>query len=140
MVVCRSNSILVCFRQNTMFFKTFSNSNWSEKRVAKKWTYCVLCEEKKINWWRRLSIFNKLKISKNIFWKVLVRSISQEVFLRKGVLKNFAKFTGKHMRHISFLTCNFIKKETLAQVFSYEFCEIFKNTFLKRALLVVVSI
>ena len=25
--------------------------------------------------------------------------------------------------------CNFIKKETLAQVFSCEFCEIFKNTF-----------
>ena len=26
--------------------------------------------------------------------------------------------------------CNFIKKETLARVFSCEFCEIFKNTFL----------
>ena len=26
-------------------------------------------------------------------------------------------------------TCKFIKKETLAQVFSCEFCEIFKNTF-----------
>ena len=25
--------------------------------------------------------------------------------------------------------CNFIKKETLAQVISSEFCEIFKNTF-----------
>ena len=25
--------------------------------------------------------------------------------------------------------CNFIKKETLAQMFSREFCEIFKNTF-----------
>ena len=25
--------------------------------------------------------------------------------------------------------CNFIKKETLAQVFSCEFCGIFKNTF-----------
>ena len=25
--------------------------------------------------------------------------------------------------------CNFIKKETLAEVFSFEFCEIFKNTF-----------
>ena len=27
--------------------------------------------------------------------------------------------------------CSFIKKETLAQVFSYEFCEISKNTFSK---------
>ena len=25
--------------------------------------------------------------------------------------------------------CNFIKKETLAQVFSFEFCKISKNTF-----------
>ena len=29
-------------------------------------------------------------------------------------------------------TCNFIKKETLAQVFSCEFCQITKNTFLQR--------
>ena len=32
---------------------------------------------------------------------------------------------------VSFLidSCNFIKKETLAEVFSYEICKIFKNTF-----------
>ena len=28
--------------------------------------------------------------------------------------------------------CNFIKKETMAQVFSCEFCKIFKNTFFYR--------
>ena len=28
--------------------------------------------------------------------------------------------------------CNFLKKETLTQVFSCEFCEIFKNTFFYR--------
>ena len=44
-------------------------------------------------------------------------------FLVKGVLNNFAKFTGKHLCH------NFIKKETLALVFPCEFCEIFKNIF-----------
>ena len=32
----------------------------------------------------------------------------------------------------SLLTCNFIKKETLAQVSSCEFCEIFKNTFFSK--------
>ena len=32
--------------------------------------------------------------------------------------------------------CNFIKKETLAQVFSFEFCEISKNTFSYRTPLV----
>ena len=29
--------------------------------------------------------------------------------------------------------CNFIKKEALAQVFPWEFCEIFKNNFFNRA-------
>ena len=36
--------------------------------------------------------------------------------------------------------CNFIKKETLAQVFSFEFCEISKNTFSYRTPLVAASI
>ena len=35
--------------------------------------------------------------------------------------------------------CNFIKRETLTQVFSCEFCNIFKNTFLERTTLVAVS-
>ena len=73
-----------------------------------------------------------------------------EVFCEKGVLRNFAKFTGNTCARVSFLiklqaapatllkkglwhrcfpVCNFIKKETLAQVFSCEFCEISKNTF-----------
>ena len=44
---------------------------------------------------------------------------------------------------VSFLiklkTCNFIKKETLAQVFSCEFCEISKNTFFHKTPLVTAS-
>ena len=52
------------------------------------------------------------------------RSSQQRCSMKKGVLRNFAKFTGKHL-------CQslYIKKETLAQVFSCEFCEISKNTF-----------
>ena len=51
-------------------------------------------------------------------------SIRSEVFCKKGVLRYFAKFTGKHL-------CQslFFKKETLIEVFSCEFCEISKNTF-----------
>ena len=66
------------------------------------------------------------------------RSSRQEVFCKKGVLRNFAKFTRKHLCQSLFfdkvagLACNFIKKETLAQVFSCEFCEISKNTFSNR--------
>ena len=46
------------------------------------------------------------------------------------------KFTGKHLcqnlffNKVAGAACNFIKKESLAQVFSCEFCEISKNTFL----------
>ena len=55
--------------------------------------------------------------------------------MKKDVLGNFVKFTGKHLSQV----CNFIKKETLAQVFSSEFCKIFKNTFCYRTPLVAVS-
>ena len=45
--------------------------------------------------------------------------------VRKGVLRSFAKFTAKHLCQ----TLYFIKKETLAQVFTCEYCDISKNTF-----------
>ena len=59
---------------------------------------------------------------------------SLEVFCKKDVLKNFAKSTGKHLCQSLFFKkvaglSNFIKKETLAQVFSCKFCENFKNIF-----------
>ena len=63
------------------------------------------------------------------------RSSRPEVFCKNGVLRNFAKFTGKHLCQSLFFNkvaggaCNFIKKETLAQVFSCEFCEISKTPF-----------
>ena len=61
-----------------------------------------------------------------------------ECSVRKGVLGNFAKFAGKHLCQsflfnkiagLKFATS--VKKEALAQVFSCEFYEIFKNTFFK---------
>ena len=56
-----------------------------------------------------------------------------EVFCKKGVLRNFAKFTGKHLCQSLFFNnsaaCNFINKETLAQVFFREFYKISMNTF-----------
>ena len=36
--------------------------------------------------------------------------------------------------------CNFIKRETLAQVFSHKFCQIFKNTFSERTPLVGATV
>ena len=58
------------------------------------------------------------------------------MFYKKSVLRNFVKFTGKHMCQSLFFNkvaglrpANLLKRGTLAQVFSYEFCEIFSNTF-----------
>ena len=39
------------------------------------------------------------------------------------------KFTRRHLYHSFFFFCNFIKKESLVQVFSCEFCKISKNIF-----------
>ena len=68
------------------------------------------------------------------------RSSHQRCSMKKGVLRNFTKFTGKHLflRKTS-EAYNFIKKETLAQVFSCEFCEIFKNTFFTEDLWMTAS-
>ena len=65
--------------------------------------------------------------------KTTFRSRHWRCSTKKVVLKNLGKFTWK--RQSLFLiqvdACNVIKKETLAQVFSCGFCEIFKNTFFK---------
>ena len=61
----------------------------------------------------------------------IFRCSFSEMFCEKGVLKISANFTGKHLCH-NLQACNFIKKETLAQVFSYEVCKIFKNIDLYR--------
>ena len=58
--------------------------------------------------------------------------------MKKGVLGNFAKFTGKPLCRPQ--ACNFINKEILVQVFSCEFCEIFKNTFFTEHLRTTASI
>ena len=64
----------------------------------------------------------------------IFRSNRLEVLCRKSVLRNFAKLTGKHLCQSLFFNkvagqaCNFIKKQTLTQVFSREFCEISNNT------------
>ena len=59
------------------------------------------------------------------FYSCCISSRPEVLICKKGVLKNFAKFTGKHLCQSFFLN----KKETLTQVLSCEFCEIFKNNF-----------
>ena len=96
------------------------------------------------------SLFNKVA-GLQIPWCTYISS-HWRCSIKKGILKNFAKFIGKHLCQSLFFNkvaglrpqpavsasvstswylkaCNFIKKETLEQMFSCEFCEISKNTF-----------
>ena len=56
----------------------------------------------------------------NYIFLNIYRNSHRRCSVKKGVLTRFAKF-----REV----CNFIKIETLLQVFSCEFCEMPKNTF-----------
>ena len=58
--------------------------------------------------------------------------------MKKGVLRNFAEFTAKHLYQSLFFN-NFVQKETLAQVFSCQFCKTFKNTFFAEHLRTIAS-
>ena len=58
-----------------------------------------------------------------------------EMLHKKDALKNFPKFTVHSSKVRVFLllnlvveACSLVKKDTLAQVFSSEFCGFFKNT------------
>ena len=55
-----------------------------------------------------------------------IEAASRDVLSNKGALKSLANFTGKHLYWSLFLL------KTPTQVFSYEICEIFKNTFFYR--------
>ena len=55
--------------------------------------------------------------------------------MKKGVLRNFTKFTGKLLCQSLFfsikLACNFIKKEALAQMFPVNFVKFLRTPFLQ---------
>ena len=69
----------------------------------------------------------------------MLRSSHWRCSVKKCVLRILTKFTGKHLCQSLFFNKK-IQRETLAQVFSCEFCEISKNTFPYRTLLVVAAV
>ena len=77
-------------------------------------------------WWLKITSH----LNKNI---IHLRSSHRSFSVKKGVLRNFVKFTGKHLCQSLFFNkvaapATLLKKETLTQVFSSEFYEISKNT------------
>ena len=101
----------------------------------------------------RFSVFLKIKrVSKEAppAWKLKLvhsRSSHPELFCKRDVPRNFAKFTEKHLcqrlffnKVVDLRPATLFKKETLPQVFSCELCEKCKNTFFNRTPLVPASI
>ena len=71
-------------------------------------------------------------------------AVAQRCYVKKVFLEISQNSQENTCARVSFLiklqaSCNFIKKETLALVFSCEFCGISKNTFIHRTPLVAVS-
>ena len=76
------------------------------------------------------------------FWSVFFRILT-EYGPEKLHIRTFFTYLLKVSNADNKITseaCNFIKKETLAQVFSCEFCEISRNTFFTEHLWATVSI
>ena len=65
----------------------------------------------------------------------VLRSIRPEVFCEKVFLK-----ISQNLHDARLQACNFITRETLAHVFSCEFCEIFKSILFYRTPLVGASV
>ena len=66
--------------------------------------------------------------------------LSKAVARRCSVKKVFLEVSQNSQENSQAEACNFIKKETLGQVFPYEFCEISKNTFSCKTPPVVASV
>ena len=82
-----------------------------------------------------------MKESKAMAQEILYPKTSEEFYhhkkkrrcsIQKTILIYFAIFTGKHLCWSLFL--NFIKKETPTQVFSGQYCEIFKKSYFEEHL------
>ena len=115
--------------------------------------------------WRKSSLkvrLKRLSYKKSIFeWRAFLKSMlkwNRKIYmvkfkssrpgcsLKKVYLKVLQNSLENTCARVSFLiklqvhACIFMKKETLAQVFSFEFCKILKNTFSCRTPPVVASV
>ena len=85
-------------------------------------------------------MFQVYKLRTSVYAEAAVR----RVLLKKCVMRNFEEFTRISLLiNLLTLICSFIKNKSLAQVFSCEFCEIWKNLFLQNTtgrLIIAVSI
>ena len=128
-VVCLENVyfIIACYKKSTFLQSVFyAYSVLQDHRSLKVTINKSHFESQLLIYQFSIKIFKSIfkNIFKSIFKSCIFKSSHRRSSPRKGVLRNFEKFTGKHLRQSLFFNkvadqaCNFIKKETLAQVFS----------------------
>ena len=118
-----------------MFYKTAILKNFTGKHLCWSLFFVGLhasnCIKKGLQ--HRYILVNIRKFTRTSILKN--KKQPPEVFCKKMCSSKFHKFTENTCARVFFkiklptLTCNFINKETLAQVFSCKFCEFSKNTF-----------
>ena len=97
--------------QISTYHQLFHSSTTNETILTKNRAFTKKCIQK--------SQFRQGAYKVQLILIASFRSSHQRCSVKKGVLRNFAKFTGKHLGHVSFLmkpqaeTCNFIKKKDL---------------------------
>ena len=124
-----------------LFFYNWCNYLIFMYKIWKCWEWIAVYnyEKRKI-----IQIYSKIFLTLEIAWGGFF--FFENTRYKKGVLRNFAKFTGNTCARVSFWIklqapgCSFIKKETLAQVFFSELCEISKNTFFIEHLRTIASV
>ena len=145
----------ICNYFNEFIFKNFIKHFWvlsiKLKSPITQSRYPVkLIFQYKVVWWHFLlhfQLYNYLAVCKSEKTICLHQKQPPEVFFKKRCSSKFHKIHSKTPVPESFsiklqawLPATLLKKETLAQVFSCEFCEIFKNTFFYRIPPVAASI
>ena len=123
-------------------------SQYSQENTCVGTTQLFSCEYYKI--FKTTFFEEHLRTAVSATWKILQmkmnkvsfdsRSSHQRCSIKKGALKNFAKFTGKHLCQSLFFnkgcrpkTGNFIEKETMTQLFSVNFVKFSRTYILQKS-------
>ena len=129
------------FKYNKWFLSTFRGNIWASGNSRTP----PLRKKKTVTWLNTNSVtrcnFTSTFISTLLERPAIFRSSCPEVFCRKAFLKILQNSPEPEplFNEASCGACNFINKETLAQMFSCEFCGVFKNAFFYRTPPVLAS-
>ena len=128
------------FKQNEYFYKVkffLTELSFLKGDTNIYFEYITLSEKKRFLL-RKIIFFVKIIhiffLKKNIFFQIVflhLNNHNRRCSVRKGVLRNFEKFTGKHLCQSLFFSCNFIKKEILARCFPANFAKFLRTPFLQ---------